>query len=580
MNRILILLFLFSNNIFGQNFTATVSNKTVSVGEEFQLTFTAGGNSSGFKAPNFIGLRKISGPNKSTSSSMQIINNKVSSSKTTSYTYYLTPLSEGKVTIGSASIKIEGKKSQTEPITINVKKADPNKKSGFNISDNVKVKASVSKTNLYQGEQISVTYKLYSKINLTDISISEFPELNGFWKEKIETNSKGEVKVIDGIKYNVWDVSKSILTPQKSGELIIDPMKLDITVQLKTGNSSRDFFGMFNNYKTVVEEIKSKKIIIKVKDLPPNPPNSFNGAVGNFKLKSSIDKNNIKTNTALNFKLELSGSGNLNLIDEIPVKLSDDFEIFDPQKENKSFISKNGTAGKIIFNHLIIPRFQGQYTIPSQEFTFFDTKSKKYKTLSTDLHTINVTKGSNQESYINTSSQLQNTNNLNPIKTVSKFQKKNKKMFHKQWWFVVLLLSPVLFVLTFLSRKKYFDIIDKNPIKRKYRKSLKIAQKRLKNAEILMKNDKKVEFYEQIEKSLLHYFSQKFNVETSDLSKETIISFFNENNIEEQVLNNFVSIIEDCEYCRFAPYSINSKDVQIVYNKATNIIIEIEKQLN
>ena len=581
MNRIFILLLFLANFTFAQEFTASVSKKTVEVGEEFQIIFRANGNASDFKAPNLLGLRKISGPNKSSSSSVQIINGKINSSQTTSFSYYVSALSEGELTIPSATIKIEGKKIQTQPIKISVIKADPNKKSEFQIGDNVKLEVEVSRINVYQGEQILVTYKLFSKINLVDISVSQFPNLNGFWNEKIETSSRSTVQNIDGTNYGVWEISKSILTPQKSGDLKIDPMKINITVQLKTQNRSGDIFGMFNNYRNVEEEIKSKSVTIKVKDLPDNPPTSFNGAVGVFELKAKTDKKIADANTAINYEIELSGSGNLHLIDNLPVNFPDDFEVFDPEKKDKSFTSKNSIKGKLIFNYLIIPRFQGEYQIPSQEFSFFNLNTKKYETLKTQAIDIEVNKGSNQTNVIASSEQLleENDKSLSPIKTKSEFKLINDKMWHQKWWYILLLILPILLTISAGIRKVYIKIIDKNPIDRKYRKSLKIAQKRLKNAELFLKNNEKQRFYEEIEKSLLNYFSHKFNTETADLSKEKISEIFTNRQVDKEVLMNYISILEDCEYCRYSPASIENNDLNVAYNKASGIIIEIEKQL-
>ena len=581
MNRILILLLFVANLTFAQEFTAIVSKKNVEVGEEFQIIFSANGSASDFKAPNLLGLRKISGPNKSSSSSMQIVNGTINSSKTTSFSYYVSALSEGELTIPAASIKIEGKKIQSQPIIISVKKADPNKKSGFQIGDNVKVEVEISRRNLFQGEQVLVSYKLFSKINLADISITQFPNLNGFWNEEIETNSKAKIQNIEGVNYRVWEISKSMLTPQKSGDLKIDPMKINITVQLKSQNRSGDIFGMFNNYKNVVEEIQSKSITIKIKDLPPNPPTSFNGAVGVFKLKSKTDKKVADANTAINYEIELSGSGNLHLIDNIPVNFPDDFEVFDPEKKDKSFTSKNGIKGKLLFNYLIIPRYQGEYEIPSQEFSFFNVRTKKYETLKTKALNIEVNKGRNQKDVIASSKQLldENSQSLSSIKTKSEFKLINKGEWYQKWWYILLLALPVLLTVAAGIRQTYIRIIDKNPIDKKHRKSLRIAQKRLKNAEIFLKNNKKQRFYEEVEKSLLNYFSQKFNTEIADLSKEKISEIFIERKIDKDVLSNYISILEDCEYCRYSPASIENNDLNIAYNKASGIIIEIEKQL-
>jgi hypothetical protein len=581
MNRILILLLFIANLTFAQEFTCIVSSKDVEVGEEFQIIFSANGNVSEFRAPNLLGLRKISGPNKSTSSSTQYMNGTISSSKTVSFSYYVSALSEGELTIPAASVKMEGKKILTKPVKIMVRKADPNKKTGFQISEHVEIKVEVNRRNVFQGEQILVSYKLYTKSNLADISITKYPELNGFWNEKIETSSRSTIQNIDGVNYKVWEISKSMLTPQKSGDLQIDPMKINITVQLKSQNRIGDIYGMSNSFKNIVEEIKSKPINIKVKDLPPNPPASFDGAVGIFKLKAATDKTTTDANTAINYELEISGSGNLHLIDNIPVSFPDDFEVFDPEKKDKSFISKNGINGKLIFNHLIIPRYQGEYQIPEQEFSFFNVRTKKYETLKTQKIDVLINKGNNQTNIIASSEQLlkENQGILKPLKTKTNLQPINQKKWHQSWWFITLFILPVLLLLFSVGRTLYFNILDKNPIDRKYRKSLKIAQKRLKNAEILLKNNEKERFYEEIEKSLLNYFSQKFNTEIIDLTKDNIAQIFKNKKVQEEALNNYISILEDCEYCRFAPASIENNDLNAVYEKASKIIIEIEKQL-
>ncbi len=581
MIRILLLLTFFSQITLAQEFFSSVSNKNVEVGEEFQIVFSANGNAKDFKAPNLLGLRKISGPNKSSSSSMEIINGKINSSKTTSFTYYVSALSEGELTIPPATVKIDGKKFQSRSLKINVRKADPNKKKEFNIADNVSLRVEVNKKNIFQGEQILVCYKLYSKINLADISVNQLPKLNGFWNEKIESSSRASIQNIDGVNYKVWEISKLLLTPQKSGKLKIDPMELSITVQIKSKRQSGDIFGMFNNYKNVVEEIKSKEIIINVKDLPPNPPNSYNGAVGNFKLNAKTDKNSLNANEAINYEIELSGTGNLHLVQKIPVSFPEDFEVFDPEKKDKYFTGKNNIKGKIIFNYLVIPRYQGQYLIPEQEFSFFNVKTKEYQTLKTSSINIDVKKGKNQANVVANSQQLSQENEaeLNEILSSSKFSLINKKRWHEKWWYILLIILPIALITFSIVRNIYFKFLDKNPVDRKFRKSLKIAQKRLKNAELLLKNDQKQAFYQEIEKSLLIYFSQKFNLETADLSKENIAQIFNKKNIDKNVLDNYISILEECEFCRYSPASIENNDLNIVYQKASKIIIEIEKQL-
>ena len=582
MRFVLFTFFLIPLVLSAQVFEASVNKNSVAVGEEFELTFSLDGEGKNFKGPNFKGFRKLSGPNKSSSSSVQIINGKISSSSSQSFTYYLTALNEGQSTISSASIEIDGKVLKSNPITLNITKKSKNANANsLNLEENVFIRARANKREVFQGEQINVSYRLYAKINIADFNIDKLPEHNGFWKEDIETNSKPKQEVLNGIKYNVWDISKSILTPQKSGELLIDPMSADVTLQVKVNqnnNRFRDPFGMFGNYKNVVETIRSNKVKIKVKNLPENPPKSFNGAVGNFELKTSVDKNTLKANEAINLKLQLSGSGNLNLIDNIPVDFSNDFEVYDPEKIDKTFNSTNGVKGKLIFNYLLIPKYQGKYSIPSIDFSYFDLKTKKYQTIKTKVININVLEGSQSNNNTFLSSNDLATDKIIPeLRRTDSLKKQSTNSFSKSFWFYFLAIIPIFLLTIFLINRYLRSNI--NPTEYKYQKSLKIAQKRLQKAHLLMKNDKKEQFFEEIEKSLWLYFSNKFKVNSSDLSKETIQTFLKSHSVSENVCNTFIEVIEDCEFCRFAPSQLESSKMNIVYQKGTDIIITIESQM-
>lgn len=569
----------------GQELKLSVSKNPVAVGEEFRIEFSIEGSASEFKGPSLNGLRKLSGPNQSSSSSMQIINGKVSSSKTTSYTYYVTALNEGTLTIGEASVKSEGKTVRSQAGQMQVTKANPKTKqaNSYNIAENVYLKATASRRRIFQGEQIVVSYKLYSKINLADINLTIVPELNDFWKEEIETNSSAKLEVIDGVKHNVWEISRFILTPQKSGKLKIDPMSINVTVQIKNKRSRDPFgdpFGFFGSYQNIEEEISSKNINVTVKDLPEGAPENFSGAVGQFELKSSVDKSSIEANQALNYKLTLSGNGNIHLIDDVKVDFPSNFETYDPQKNDKTFSTKNGIAGKIEFEHLLIPRYKGEYEIKGVNFCYFNPKTKSYKTITTKPILVNVLKGSgNDNSYISSDVLKSNVSSqLKPIISTTELQENEDLPFNK-WLFIFLILIPIIglggyFVMLIIQAKN-----DANPVLRKYRKSLRIAQKRLKNAQKHLENSQKELFFEEIEKSLWTYFSNKFNVNSADLSKETINEFFTKNNISEKASKNFTSIIEKCEFCRFAPSSLDAEDMNKVYELATNVIVEVEQDL-
>jgi hypothetical protein len=496
------LIFVLLSPIFGlsQELNLSVSQNPVEVGQQFRIDFSIEGNATDFKGPNLNGLRKISGPNQSSSSSMQIINGKVSRSNTTTYSYYVTALNEGELVIGQASVKCDGKIVRSKAGQIQVLKASQKSKSNsYNISDNVFIKASVNNRSLYQGQQLVVSYKLYSKINLADIKLTELPDLNGFWKEDIETSSSPKLEIIDGVKHNVWEISRFILTPQKSGSLTIDPMTINVTVQIKKNRSRDPFgdpFGFFGSYQNIEEELSSKSITVKVKDLPPGAPESFNGAVGQFEIKSSVDKTNVETNQAINYTLTLSGNGNIKLIDNIPVDFSSNFEAFDPQKIDKTFTTNNGIAGKIEFEHLLIPRYKGNYTIESLEFSFFNPKTKTYNTITTQEHSINVQKGKeNNTAYLSAEDLMDfKQNDLADIFLQTTLKESQEYQFNF-WWFLVLTSIPVLGFIAFFISRFIQAKNNANPILNKYRKSLKYAEKRLKNAQNHLKNNQKELFF-------------------------------------------------------------------------------------
>ena len=583
MKKLLVLL-LIPCSLLGQELMLSVSKNPVAVGEQFMIEFSFEGDAKDFIGPNFNGLRKLSGPNKSSSSSMQIINGKVTSSKTTSFSYYVSALNEGTVVIGQASVKSNGKTYRSKAGNLKVVKASPkSKNSSISISENVYLKAIVNRSTVFQGEQILVTYKLYSKINLSDIQLTAVPELNGFWKEDMEANSNGKIEVIDGVKHKVWEIKRYILTPQKSGTLSIDPLYTDISIQIKNKNSNdpfRDPFGFFGTTQNVVEEVSSKTISIEVKDLPPGAPANFSGAVGQFKITSSVDKTSLDANQAVSYSLTISGKGNLHLIDNVPVSFPSSFETYDPQKKDKVFTTKSGYGGKVTFEHLLIPRFRGEYTIDKQTFSYFDTKSKSYQTINTKPITINVLEGeTDADSYyssddLNKLSSLQLNDIYQNTTLISVDDKKSNNVL-----FLILLIVPILGLLAYVI----YHIIDAknkaNPILRRYNKSLKFAQKRLKIAQKHLNNNQKELFFEEIEKSLWSYFSNKFNVNSADLSKDTIHDFFKHNSISDTVSTNFTSIIEKCEFCRFAPSSLDAEDMNNVYQLATKVIIDVEQDL-
>lgn len=572
-----------SLQLSAQSFNASVTANPVAVGEQFQLTFTFEGNGKNFKAPVFEGLRILNGPSQSTSSSMQIINGQRSMSKTTAFSYFVTALNEGSITIGPASIQANGQIYQTKPLKLKVTKADPNSKSNvLNIKEKVFIKAHVNRIKLYQGQQMVVSYKLYSQINLADINILKLPELNGFWKEEVETSSRPKVETIDGIKYNVWEIKRMIVTPQRSGILEVDPMGAKVLVQIRKQRQRdpfRDPFGMFDSYQNIEEEIQSTTKKIEVLSFPEGAPDNFAGAVGQFKIDAKVDKTEALSNEAISYKLSLSGDGNLHLIDNIPLSFPEAFEAYDPEVTDRTFTAKNGVSGKKVFEHLLIARYQGQYEIPAVNFSFFNPKKKQYETISTKAFQLHIKQGKETSQQYQSSESLQQeaSNKLIDIKQSAIWKKRTKS----QWTKYTLLLSllPFLTLIALLIRRKMKENALQNTGELNFKKSHKIARKRLKNAKNHLENNEKEAFFEEIEKSFWEYFSHKFKVDAALLSKDNIHKHFEENKVREVTTDKFIQIINACEFCRFAPSALEANKMSEVYQKATEVIVEIEEEL-
>ena len=590
---VLILLFSFYATLYAQDLQLSVSvNKNpVLIGEQIRIEFSIKIKGENFKGPNFKDFRIQSGPNPSTSSSYTFVNGKSKSETTTTYSYFVKATKVGNLTIGSASLNANGKQYKSKPTTIKVLKNNiqnsqnnsKNKNKKAISANQLYLKASVNKTKIFQGEQILVTYKLFTRIDLASTELSKNPALNGFWTKDIKVNNQFKREIINGMAYNVATVKKALLTAQKSGKLEVDPMEIRTKVRVQKNNRRDPFdpFGMFNQYSTLEEIIKSKSIYIKVEPLPIPKPLDYYGAVGNLKIQTTVDKKSLKANEAINFKIILSGTGNLNLLDPFKVEFPPDFEIYDPKVIEKTFNGKDQTEGKKIFEYLLIPRFEGQYEIPSISYTYFHPPTKKYKTINSEKIAINVLKGEKVETSI---SNITNKEDIKMIGSDIRYihnvteLKVSGKYFFKSNLFYILLCIPIFLLLSLLMYLKILAKNEKDTIFQKSRKATKIAQKRLNFAQKHVINNEKELFFEEIEKSLWGYFADKFNVEIAKLSKESIHNYFNEFNIQEITKKQFIALLDDCEIARYAPSQVQNTKMEEILKAASKIIIDVESQ--
>src|ERR1700754_148384 len=335
---IVLLLLLQSSLLFAADirFTASVSKTEVGSTEQFEVTFAINGNGDRFTPPSFTGFLVVAGPNVSTS--MSVINGNASSSM--EYSYVLIAVKPGTYTIGPANIVVNGKQLSTKPINIKVIKgqaapqnnnaATPPQqngpdsrvtmhKPGTDISKSLFIRADVDKSRVYLGEQITLTYKLYTRVAIVGSEPEKLPDLNGFYSQDIKNpdqNVHWRTEVYNGSKYNVANIKQTILFPEHEGDITLDPISFFFVVRESNAASDDDMFGQFfGSYNDVKYRIKSTPVVVHVKPLPQaGKPEGFGGAVGRFSISTGIDKKELKANEPLNYKIKISGTGNLKLI--------------------------------------------------------------------------------------------------------------------------------------------------------------------------------------------------------------------------------------------------------------------------
>lgn len=582
----------------------TICKKQVSVGEQFQVSYELNGDGKDFKSPNFTNFEIIGGPFTSTSSSVQIINGSVSRTNTQTFSFHLRAIKEGVFTIPSASITVDRKKITSEPCEINVTasatssgnySSNTSNSTNNNSKKEVFLKATPNKKKVYQGEQILLTYNIYYTIPISQLSVSKSPSYSGFWTKDISDNDgslQQSSTIIDGQPYNVATIKEMVLFPQKAGELTIEPLELSCLAQIRqqrqrtnTYDPFEDFFGdvLGTSYTNVRKEIKSQPITIEVLPLPTaNKPNSFNGAVGQFTFTSKIDKNELKVNEAFTLTLTVSGKGNIELLELPKPILPPDFEVYDPKISTTVKNNALGIYGSKKAEYIIIPRVSGDFTLDDIEFSYFNPSLKKYETLKSDIHAIQVQKGeSSTSSAIYTPGQADikylgsdirhinvNDNDLN-ITGVN--------FFMSTTYIIIIAGMIVIFVVVLVIYKK-INKFNKNQALVKNKQATKVAKKRLNNAHKYMISNEQNSFYEEFSQALWGYISDKLNIVRSQLSMDSVREIMLSKEVSEDIVNEFVELLNNCEYARFAPGDANKK-MDELYQKGIELITKAEKHL-
>ncbi|MBR5603126.1 MAG: protein BatD [Bacteroidales bacterium] len=585
----------------------TICKKQVSVGEQFQVSYELNGDGKDFKAPNFNNFEVIGGPFTSTSSSVQIINGSVSRTNTQTFSYHLRAIKEGNFTIPQASVTVDRKRITSEPCEINVV-ASANGNSSYSgkstgsttqtsdTSKEVFLEAIPSKKKVYVGEQLMLTYRLFYTLPISQLSVSKAPSYSGFWTKDV-TDNKGSLQqsstMRDGVQYNVATLQEMVLFPQKAGTLTIEPLDITCLAQVRQQRNRsqgydpfEDFFGdvLGTSYTNVRKDIKSQPITIEVEPLPTaNRPNSFKGAVGQFTFTSKIDKNELKVNEAFTMTLTVSGKGNIELLELPHPVFPPDFEVYDPKITSSVKDNALGISGSKKAEYIVIPRVSGDFNLEEIEFSYFNPNLGKYETLNSASQIISVSKGENTtgDGAIYTPGQADikylGKDILHINENDSKLSITGMMFFMSTAYIIIIIVMLAIFIAAIIINRRR-NKLNKNQMLVRNKQATKVAKKRLLNAFNHLKANNQNGFYEEFSQALWGYISDKLNIVRSQLSMDSVKEVMLNKNVDENIVNEFVDLLNSCEFARFAPGD-PSKKMDELYHKGIELITKAEKLL-
>ena len=587
--------------VCAQQFSVSADRTVVGQNERFQVYFTMSNADlnkiSNFKAPDFRGLHVLSGPNQSTS--MQIINGKTDSQLQLSYLVYASEV--GEITLGSASINYNGKTYTTQPVKIKVEKASPQvqQQNQGNSSASVEkelakgifIAAEADRKSVTVGQQVLVTYKLYTKYDVSGLEASKLPVYQGCWTEEVDVkNIMFEYAMHNNERFRVAVIKKAALFPTKTGTLSVTPFELKVPVQIKKKKNGNDIFDDFFNdpffgtTETIQYNIKSNALQINVTPLPQQgAPASFNGAVGSFTLNSELDKKDLKTNESATLRVTISSSGNIKLLTPPELKAPGSFEKYEP-KVVENIVRSGSISGQKIIDYLVIPRAPGDFEIPPMEFSYYNDRERRYVTLKTPLYNLHVEKG---EGYVENSGgvtsketvQLLNED-IRYIKSSNFSMEKRSSSSAIKWWFWTgILLSLICFasVLVFSKRR---EKLQSDVRLLRFKKAEKMAVKKLELAKEALAKNNVAGFYEETSKALFGYLEDKLSIEKSNFTLDLVLKELNRLEVRAELISKVKELAELCEFARFAPQQAGDKTGTDIYKEAVTLITALENSFD
>ena len=575
----------------------------VGAGEPFRVEFdlNAKPDDKSFVAPSFEGLNVLAGPSVSHGSSMQIINGSMTKSFSYTISYVLQASKAGQLTIGAATIEVDGKSYSTRKTPIEVRQGSDAQAGGSSQSsqqqeqqslaqraqnqlaaDDLMLRLSVSRSSVYKGEAVRATLKLYSRVNVVGSENAKIPSWDGFWSQSIECEQGPFRETMNGKVYDAYNLGEYLLYPQQSGKLTIEPAQITIIAQMFVRNNRprNSFFDNTHDIYNLRRELKSPAVTIDVKPFPAGAPQSFTGSVGRYTMEASLSSTQVAANSAANIDLKISGTGNIGFLKEPKLQLPTTFELYDIKSTEQINTTVSGSVGFRRFEYPFIARSEGEYTIALIEFTYFNPESGEYVTLTSDSFTVTVTPDKNSSSSSPIVSTIVGKQDVRLLGSDIRFIKLVKPALHKQssplvlsplYFVIVVMMLLVTVALYFIVGKRIRD--SHNTVLVKGRRANKVAVQRFRAAERYMREQNRHAFYEEMLRALWGYISDRFNIPVSDLTKESIREELTRRGAADQA-KAVIAIISQCEESQYSP--IESATMSEIYSKGIDIISKIE----
>ncbi len=585
-------------NIQGQDISVTADYPSVvSTGEQFTITWTINSGGGEFVPPSFDGFYKLMGPQTSYSSSTQIINGKISRETTYSYAYFLQALNPGVFVLPPAAFIYKNRTYSSDSIRIEVTGTGASRQgsstpgtSGNEISepvreakDDIFLNLSVNKKEVYIGEHIVATVKIYTKVDISGISEIKYPGFEGFLRTDLNTPPLTSLQRenVNGTIYGTGIIQQFLIYPQVSGEITIDPAQIKVLVQQKSGRSDPFFGDFFATYTTVPRVVASPAVKIKSRPLPGAKPADFSGIAGKLTLAASLDKDSVRVNDAVNLKITLSGSGNLRLANAPELKLPPDVEVYDPKISDDLKNTTDGTTGKKTFEYLLIPRHHGEYSIPPVSYSYFDVSTKRYERVTTPGLRFYAAKSDQPGTGIAVYGGVSKED----VKYLGKdirfidqnpgtLRKPVNILSSKRAFYTVYAAALVLFLAILFARREHVRRNSDIAMVRN-RKAARVAGKRLKAAKACLKEGPPDRFYDEILKAIWGYLSDKLNIPAADLSRNRAVESLRERGIGEEQIIRLVSVLDACEFARYSPSSSDAEAARL-FDDASDFISYVE----